>query len=439
MTFKLHDYQLRAVEHLHSHDRAALFLDMGLGKTASTLTALTPDRLPALVTAPKKVAERVWEAERKRWRPDLSMAVAAGTPAKRAAALRSGADVVVIGRDNLGDVRPGGWSTVVLDELSGFKTRGSQRWKAARKLTKEARHVWGLTGTPSPNGYVDLWAQLALLDEGKRLGRTLGGFRDRYFTPGWTTPSGVVTKWHPRPGAMRRIDELLEDIALSMQAADYLKLPPTVVNDVLVEMPAHARGLYRLMKSDLVVDLSLIYGLEAVYSASSLAALSNRLVQLTAGFMYSDTTGAAGWVHDAKLEALQDIVDGTGSPVLVFYQYREELARVLARFPEARTIDSPGALDAWDEGKLPMLVAHPASAGHGLNLQHGGHTMVFLTLPWSLELYQQASARLNRQGQRHPVVIHRLIVPGTVDALIAEALQTKGDVQDSLLRHLARA
>lgn len=431
MTLKLHAYQELARDFLRDRGRAGLFLDMGLGKTAISLKAIEPRHLPALVVGPKRVAEHVWPAERELWRPDLTLALAAGTKAERQAALEAGADITVISRDNLADAKPG-YKTVILDELSSFKNRSSMRWKAARRLTTKAEFVWGLTGTPSPNGYLDLWAQVYLLDNGERLDTASGRYRSRYFRSFGQLPSGVQIDWRPREGAEEAIRAKLEDLCLYMSAADELDMPPVIYNDVVVDLPGPARAMYDELKDDmlLVVD-------EETYSASSAAVLSNRLSQLSAGFLYSDDqNGAYTVIHKAKLEALGEIVEGTGDNILVFYNFLAEAEMIRKAFPQARMIDGPGVLAGWSKGEVPMMLAHPASAGHGLNLQHGGHTMVWSSLTWDLELYQQACARLARQGQTHPVVIHSLQCARTVDQVIAARLDTKGETQFTLLDHL---
>lgn len=447
---ELHAYQRTAVRHLHDNPRAALFLDMGLGKTATVLSALTPDHLPALVIAPKRVAEKVWLAEAAKWRPDLTVAVAAGRPDARRAALTSGADIVALGRDNIRDALsvPSPWRTVVLDELSGFKTRSSVRWKAAATLLWGAQtsaraqqripHIWGLTGTPSPNGLGDLWAQLWLLDAGNRLGTTLTEFRNRFTYPGRQLPSGVVTEWVIRPGADEKIHRLVSDICISMKSEGLLDLPPVTHNRVDVDLPNSAMAVYRRMKDDLVADMSLLGG--EVHTAANAAVLTNKLSQISAGFLYVDDAdlraGAHTDIHREKMRALEEIIEGTGSPVLVFYRYAVERERILAAFPQAHDLDAPGVLEQWDKGEIPIMLAHPASAGHGLNLQHGGHTIVWTSLTWSLEEWDQANKRLARQGQQHPVVIHSLMARKTVDGAILERLTTKASVQSALLQHL---
>jgi SNF2 family DNA or RNA helicase len=429
---KLHAYQELARDFLRERRRAGLFLDLGLGKTAISLSALEPEHLPALVVAPKRVAEHVWPKERSLWRPDLSLALAAGSPAQRQAALAAGADLTVISRDNLKDARPG-YRTVILDELSSFKNRGSQRWKAARRLCKDAEQVWGLTGTPTPNGLLDLWAQLLLIDKGERLGTTLTGYRNRYFFAAGQLPSGVVIDWRLRDEAEENIHRLISDICLYMAAEDELNIPAETYN--VIDVPLPSRKHYEEFRRDLVLDLELIG--EEIYSAANAAVLSNKLRQVTSGFIFSDEQdGRYTRLHKAKLEALQEVVDGTGDNLLVFYNYIPEAEMLREAFPQARMLDDRDALAAWDAGELPMMLAHPASAGHGLNLQYGGHTVVWYSLTWDLELYQQANGRLIRQGQAHPVVVHSLECENTVDKIVAETLARKEFDQAKLLDHV---
>lgn len=442
----LHDYQHVAVDFIRTRKRAGLFLDMGLGKTAISLRALQPESLPALVTAPKRVAENVWPIEVPKWRPDLRIIVAAGTPKQRQTALAAAkagqADIVVIGRDNLMDAveYAADFKTFIMDELSSFKTRASIRWKAAKKITKDMEYVWGLTGTPTTDGHMlDLWAQLYLLDTGDSLGNTLTAYRERYFTPGRQLPNGVVIDYNLRPGADKRIHVLLEKTCLSMSTDGRVNLPPTTYNDVSVPLLPAVRRLYKQFKNDLVVDAQILGG--EIHSAANAAVLSGKLSQITAGFLYVDDAdlrdGEYKVLHKEKVAALKEIIDGTGSPVLVAYRFRAELDLLKEGLgPMAHTIDEPDVIVNWNLGKIPVLLAHPASAGHGLNLQYGGHTMIWATLPWSLEEYMQMNKRLARQGQKHPVVIHHLLSPKTVDPLILLALQGKKSVQDAVMDHL---
>lgn len=443
---KLHDYQEVAVDFIRTRKRAGLLLDMGLGKTAVTLRALQPESLPALVTAPKRVAEEVWPVEVPKWRPDLRIVVAAGTPAQRAKALlaaREGrADIVVIGRDNLADAVDvaGDFKTFVMDELSSFKTRASIRWKMAKKICKDMEYVWGLTGTPTTDGaMLDLWAPMYLLDSGDSLGSTLGGYRERYFTPGRQLPNGVVIEYNLRPGAAKRINVLLEKTCLSMSTDGRVDLPPTSFNDVMVPLLPAVRKLYKQLKNDLVADADILGG--ETISAANAAVLTGKLSQITAGFVYVDDADLRGgqykMLHKEKVTTLKEIIDGTGSPVLVAYRFQAELELLKQGLgPMAHTLDEPGIVADWNSGKIPVLLAHPASAGHGLNLQFGGHTMVWATPTWSLEEYMQMNKRLARQGQKHPVVIHHLVSPRTVDPLILLALKDKKSVQDAVMNHL---
>lgn len=395
------------------------------------LAALEPRHLPVLVTAPKRVCEHVWQPERNLWRPDLSIAIAAGDPRKRQAALNAGADITVIGRDNLADVEDRTYPTLVLDELSGFKDRNTARWKTARRLAKRATYRWGLTGTPTPNGLLDLWAQIFLLDQGERLDTSLTRFRSRYFMAGQTIASGVIVEWLLRPEAEQRIHEKIDDICLYMEAEGH----PTTFNTVTVDLPPAARKQYQEFKRDLVLNLEMLG--DEIYSAANAAILTNKLAQVTSGFLYSDDgSGRYVGLHRAKIDALREIVDGTGSPILVFYQYKSELKEILQAFPQARSIDDHDTIPRWNRKELPMMVAHPASAGHGLNLQYGGHVAVWTSLTWSLELWEQANKRLARQGQAHPVIIHSLVAEHTVDTAKVKRLLDKATIQDALLDHL---
>jgi SNF2 family DNA or RNA helicase len=436
---KLHGYQEVARDFLQGRPQAGLFLDLGLGKTATTLSALTPDHLPALVIPPKRVAEHVWPSERALWRPDLSLSLAIGEPAKRRAALDAGADLTVLSRDNIRDAVGRRYRTIVLDELSSFKAGHSgMRWKAARKITSLADVVWGLTGTPTPNGYLDLWPQIFLLDRGKRLGTSVVGYRNRYFIPTkyvWNGNQQVPVGYELREGAEERIKDLLEDMCLYMEAADYLPGEPPTYNNIEVELPSSVRKLYEQMRKDLVVDMELIGG--DVFSAANQAVLTNKLAQITAGFIYSDEQdGTYTDLHNAKLEALQEVREGTGDNLLVFYSYIPEAERIRKAFPEAVMLDDPGAIAGWMKGEVPMLLCHPASAGHGLNLQSGGHTIVWASMTWDLELYLQANGRLDRQGQKHPVVIHKLLCPDSVDMDMDARLEGKEFTQDGFLDHM---
>lgn len=438
---ELRGYQSAAVDWLRARRSGVLALEMGLGKTAIALRALTPEHLPALVVAPKRVAAEVWPPEAVLWRRDLRLALATGRPPVRAAALESGADLVVLGRDNLADALPHaeGFRTLILDELSGFKDRTTARWKTARKLADAVDHVWGLTGTPAPNGLIDLWAQIALLDRGERLGKTLTAYRGRYFMPGRQLPNGVITEWILRPEAADRIHELLDDIMLSMSNDGRVELPPVTYNELKVTLPAPVRRVYRDLKRNLVANVET---LGEVYTAANAAVLSGKLSQVNAGFIYPDEAGLSSTLdydvlHREKVAAVSEVVEGNaGSPVLVFYRFRAERDMLQKAFPTARHINDRGVVSAWNAGLVPILLAHPASAGHGLNLQHGGHTIVWTSLPWSLEEWEQGNARLNRPGQRFQGVVHMVMVPRSIDSAIRTRLEDKTTAQQALLHYL---
>lgn len=458
-TLALRDYQLVARDFLRGRGRAALFLDMGLGKTASTLAALEPHHLPALVLAPKKVAEEVWDVEKDLWRPDLTLAVAAGSPAERARQIGGDADIVTLGYNNIADaLKTRRFNTIIFDEISKLKGRGAW-WKTARRMVKDVEYVWGLTGTPSPNGLLDLWPQVFLLDGGERLGRNITTYRSRFFMPGRQLPNGTIIEWNIREGAEAKIHGLIEDICLAMATEGRVHLPEFTVNRYPVHLPKKSLDAYRAMEDDLIVDLRTIFGGE-VHSAANAAALTSKLSQIAAGFMYEDAVyedtgevdeygdpilthvnkGAFTAMNTAKVDALAEIREAQDSPLLVAYRFQVEERMILERFPDARTIDSPGVIKDWNAGKVPMLVAHPQSAGHGLNLQHGGHTIVWTSADWDLELWNQFNKRLLRSGQTHPVVAHVLTaeIPGStsIDDLIAARLVDKAVVENDLLAYL---
>lgn len=442
---ELHEYQKQAVGYVQARKTAGLFLDMGLGKTCITLSAFTPDSLPALVTAPKRVAEEVWPVEVPKWRPDLTVKVAAGSPKQRKQALESNADIIVIGRDNIADALPYAhkFRSLVLDELSGYKSTKTARYKVTKKIRNHANieYVWGLTGTPQPKDMMDLFGQLYILDGGKRLGRTITSYRQGYFNPGKRIANGTVVEWDLQEGAEQAIRSKIADICLSMDTEGRVKLPEVTYNYVSVPLPPSVRRLYKEFKKELVLDIEF---LGEVYSAGNAAILSSRLEQITAGFLYPDdmtldeTFDEYRVLHTEKATALQEIIDGTSGGVLVSYRFRAELEILKkALGKQAHTIDEPDVIARWNRGEIPVLLAHPQSAGHGLNLQFGGHTMVWATSPWSLEEYQQMNKRLHRQGQTHPVIIHHLESPHTVDVVKRQRLQQRKTAQQALLDHLA--
>lgn len=435
-----YNYQRRAIAHILNHHFCALWLDMGLGKTAVTLTAIAEllDSLEArrvLVIAPLSVARNTWTAERDKWQHlrGLTIEVAVGTEKQRIAAIEAEAEVTVINRENVewlvSHSSKTAWpfDMVVIDEASSFKNPASRRFKALRKIRPQVRRLVELTGTPSPNGLMDLWAQAWLLDFGQRLGRTLTAYRNGFFKPGRHN-GPVVYEWKPLLGSAEMITRRLSDICLSMQAADYLQLPDLLTVDIPVRLDDADIERYRKFERDNLIELQ---GDEI--TATQAATLTGKLLQYTGGGVYDDA-GQYVAVHAAKIAALTELVESAGEPVLVFYAFAGERERILAEIPEARHFTGqPEILRQWNEGKVPVLLCHPASVGYGLNLQGGGRLIVWFSPTWNLEHYRQANARLHRQGQQKPVAVYRLLVPDTVDARVVDALEGKGTLQDFVL------
>ena len=442
MKYKPHPYQEYAEQFIVDHDGAGLFLDMGLGKTVTTLSAIRQLRWDidrVLVIAPKRPAIDTWPEELKKWEhlSDLDYAVAVGSAAQRDAALKQRAFITIINRENVkwlvdryGKKR---WpfDCVVIDELSSFKSSKSQRFRALKRIRPFVKRVIGLTGTPAANGYMDLWAEAYLLDGGQALGRTLTGYRDRYFTPGRRNGM-VIYDWNLRPGAREQIHKRLEPISVSMKAEDYLDLPEMRSIEKTVSLSDAALKKYRQMERDLLLEVD-----GETIDAVNAAALTTKLLQISSGAAY-DEDGRVVRIHDEKLEALDELVEAAGDEnLLVFYAYRHELDRIRERYPEAVDIREKDAIRRWKAGKIKMLLAHPASAGHGLNLQSGGHIAVWYSLTTSLELYQQACKRLHRQGQAKPVINYILLSRGTYDEVVYRSiLQSKEKEQNAVLTAL---
>ena len=357
--------------------------------------------------------------------------MAIGSEAQRKAALKKRAQVYIINRENVNWLinksgLPFDFDMVVIDELSSFKDNGSKRFKALRKVRPGVRRIVGLTGTPSANGLMDLWAEIGILDMGQRLGRYITHFRNNYFMPDKRNQQ-MVFSYKPRPGAEEAIYQLISDITISMKNTDYLKLPELVMNEIPVWLSDKEQKVYDTMKRDLVLSLE---GREI--DALNAASLSNKLLQMANGAVYADD-GSVAKIHDRKLDALEDIIEAAnGKPVLVAYWFKHDLERILKRFP-AEKLDSTASIRRWNDGKIPLAVIHPASAGHGLNLQAGGSTLVWFGLTWSLELYQQTNARLWRQGQKDTVVIHHIITKSTIDEDVMRALERKDKTQTALI------
>lgn len=436
-------YQEFATKHVIENPFSGLFLDMGLGKTVSTLTAVNQlmfDDLEVnkvLVIAPKRVAEDTWTTETAKWDhlKHLRVSVVLGTERQRKEALKAKADIYVINRENVAwlvgfyqSAFP--FDMVVIDELSSFKSAKAIRFKSLRMVRPLIKRVVGLTGTPAPNGLIDLWPQMYLLDQGERLGKTITRYRENYFTPGRRNGQ-VIFDYKLKAESEQAIYDKIADICISMNAKDYLSLPERITRDVEIHLPAALKAKYDEFERDQILALENLDEISAVNAA----ALTNKLLQFANGAVY-DSKKDWHEVHKAKLDALEEIVDtSNGQPVLVFYSYKHDLERIQKRLRayKPRTLDSRQDIQDWNDGKIQVLLCHPASAGHGLNLQAGGNIIVWFGLTWSLELYQQANARLDRQGQTKPVIVHRLIIIGTMDEDVSKAIERKTAGQDALM------
>ena len=413
--------------------RPALGHGLGTGKTVTTLTAidlLLHDYLedgPALVIAPKRVAENTWSKEADKWEhlQHLRVVKVMGTALQREQALATTADVYVINRENvvwLVETLGGRWPfpVVVIDELSSFKSQSAKRWKALRRVRGRIRRIIGLTGTPRPNGLEDLWPEIYLLDQGARLGKTLGAFRARYLLPEKMN-GHIVYSYKPREGAAAEVYDRLADICMSIRKEDVLSLPGQTYEDVVLEPPAALYKQYKKFEREAVLEV--LDGAGEIMAGTA-AALTNKLLQFANGAIY-DMDGQAHELHAVKLDALEELVEAAGGdPVLVLYAYKHDADRIRQRIT-CRALDKPEDIDAWNRGEIPVALAHPASIGHGLNLQEGGHILIWYGLTWSLELYQQANERLNRPGQQHVCRIYHLILRGTHDERVLQALKNK--------------
>lgn len=440
MRFVPHDYQRQAIAHILLHPNSVLLLDMGLGKTVITLTALTSllaNQLArkVLVVAPKRVATHTWPAELAKWDhlAGLDAVVLTGSPAQRQALLEDSAPLHIINRENvpwLVQTLGNRWDydTVVIDELSSFKNASSKRNRALCRVRPHINRMIGLTGTPTPNGLLDLFGQYKIIDP-SIFGTRITTYRERYFQP-TTYVYGRPVGWEPRQGAQDAIYEAIRPVTISMTAEDYLDVPEAIFVNHAVAIPPKARATYDTLKRNLVTHIN-----TETIDASSAATLAGKLLQLSAGAIYTDPTSAE-WVdvHDAKLDGLEDLVEAAnGQPLLVAYWYTHDLARIKDRFPNARLLDTAQDFEDWNNGQVPIGLIHPASAGHGLNLQAGGHLLVWYSLTWSLELYQQLNARLHRQGQQHPVTITHLVTQDTIDARVLASLDKKDTTQAALV------
>ena len=439
MKYKPHEYQSYATEFILSHPISAVFLEMGLGKSVITLSAIFDLCLDSflvckvLVIAPLRVARDTWPAEINKWDhlKGLSYSVAVGTEKERIDALKKQSTLYIINRENVDWLVhksgiPFQFDMVVIDELSSFKSYGAKRFKSLLKVRPSVKRIVGLTGTPSSNGLMDLWAEFRILDLGQRLGRYISHYRNTYFTPDKRNAQ-IIFSYKPLPGAEEEIYKQISDITISMKSTDYLKMPEYVSNEVFVTLSEKEWKVYSDFKEDMVANLG-----DEEIDAVNAAVLSGKLLQMANGAVY-DSENKAHVIHDKKLDALEDLIEGAnGKPVLVAYWYKHDLERIKDRFP-VRQIQSSKDIEDWNDGKIPIAVIHPASAGHGLNLQSGGSTLIWFGLTWSLELYQQTNARLYRQGQKNTVIVHHIITKNTIDEDVLLALTKKEKTQDALI------
>ena len=441
----MHPYQNTGVSHIVDHPKSGLFLDMGLGKTVTTLTAvetLMNDFLEistALIVAPKRVVESVWMQEAEKWSHlnCLTFSLISGNEKQRREAIKKKADIHLISRDNIawlcgvfgGSFMP--WELLILDELSSFKSPKSLRFKALKQVQPCFKRVIGLTGTPAPNGLIDLWSQLYLLDRGERLGKTITAYRKDFFTAGQSN-GHIVYSYNLKKGSQEAIYAKIEDICISMKAKDYLDLPERIDNHIKVILPDEVIKQYEDFEKEKIFE---VFGSGEEITAMNAAALSNKLMQFANGAVY-DENKDYHIIHEAKLEALEDIIeDANGQPVLIAWSFRHDTERILEKLKKHKPVQlkTDKHVTDWNEGKIKVLMMHPASGGHGLNLQAGGNIIVWFGPTWALELYQQLNARLHRQGQKNGVIVNHLIAKGTIDEDIVKSIASKDRTQDSLM------
>ena len=435
MQYKAHDYQAYASEFILDHPACCLMLDLGLGKTVITLTALWELLLDkfevgrVLIIAPKRVASGTWPQEISKWDHlvGIPYSVVMGTEEQRRKALMKPAFVYIINRENVVWLIENGYfhfDMLIIDELSSFKSYQSKRFKALRKVRSRIKRVIGLTGTPG--NLMDLWAEIGLLDMGERLGRFITRYRETYFVPDKRNQIMIFT-YKPKPGAEEAIYDRISDICVSMKAADYLKMPDLVVSNVEVKMDEKEQKKYDQLKGDLVLPMD-----GGDIDAASAVGLSNKLLQMSNGACY-DENGKVRKIHDRKLDALEDLIEAANEkPILIAYWFKHDRDRLMKRF-QAVPIDKAEDIEKWNRGEIPVAIIHPASAGHGLNLQSGGSHLVWFGLTWSLELYQQCCGRLYRQGQEHTVTIQHIITKGTIDEKVLAALEKKDNTQEAIM------
>lgn len=443
MKFKSWNYQQYAINHVIDNSASGLFLDMGMGKTVSTLTAIDDLILlgevnKILVIAPLRVAEDTWSTEVDKWDhlKHLRISKILGSKKQREEAINTEADIYVTNRENVDWLvtecfNSWIWDMVVIDELSSFKSSKAKRFRALKKVRPYFKRIVGLTGTPAPNSLIDLWPQIYLLDGGQRLGKTITGYKERYFKPGRRN-GYVVYNWELKEGSEEAIQNKISDICISMSAKDYLDIPERIDNRVEITLPIKVMDTYKQLEKDLVLEIG-----EEDITAANAAVLTNKLLQLANGAIYSEDKEVVR-IHDEKLDRLEEIIDiANGKPVLVFYNFKHDYDRISKMLTKNKiknqALNTSDDIKKWNNGEIQVALLHPASAGHGLNLQYGGNIIVWFGLTWSLELYQQANARLHRQGQKETVIIHHLIAKGTVDEDVMNALANKEVNQNMLL------
>lgn len=447
MKFMPYPYQQYCIDRIIRNTEVGLFLDMGLGKTVITLTAIRELRrnrwevFKPLIIAPKKVAEATWTTEADKWEhlSDLRIVTIVGTLKQRLQALATPADVYVMNRENtqwLVEHLKNDWDfdMVVLDESSSFKNSRSKRFKALKLVRSRINRMVELTGTPASNGLEDLWAQIYLLDGGARLGKTITSYRDIYFMPGRRNQT-TIFDYKPKEGSFEMIKQAISDICISMRAEDYLTLPDVIYNDVPVMLNATARKAYKQLETELLLQVD-----TETITAASAGVLTGKLLQLCNGSIYSEDKNVVN-IHDCKVDAFMELLEElNGKHVLVFYSFRHDCIKLLKALEKSklrvRVYSKAQDAQDWNDGLIDVLLAHPASCGYGLNLQQGGYHAIWFGLTWSLEQYEQANKRLHRQGQAHPVVIQHLIVQGGMDESVRDALKSKGDMQNALLNAL---
>lgn len=439
MKYAPHNYQSYATKFILDHPISAVLLEMGLGKSVISLTAINDlmldyfDVSRTLVIAPLRVASSTWPDEIKKWNhlKHLRYSVVIGSEKERLDALSKPAHIYLINRENVDWLItksgiPWMFDMVVIDELSSFKSYQAKRFKSLLKVRPKVKRIVGLTGTPSSNGLMDLWAEFRLLDMGERLGRYITHYRQNFFVPDKRNQQ-MIFSYKPKDGAEKMIYGLISDITISMKLKDFLKMPECIMNEVVVSLSDKEQKLYDSLKQDMVLTIE-----EDEIDAINAAALSNKLLQMSNGAVYNDEKEIIH-IHDRKLDALEDLIEGAnGKPVLVSYWFKHDLERIKKRF-DVREIKTSKDISDWNEGNIPVALIHPASAGHGLNLQTGGSTLIWFGLTWSLELYQQTNARLYRQGQDSTVVIHHILTKGTIDEDVRKALKAKEKIQDALI------